>query len=118
MSPRRRKENFETALLAISMAALVVLIGGLVWSSFNSGTGPPELRVAVMPTGKGTEVAIVVSNVGGSTAERVIVEAEAGEESHEIEFPFVNNQEEERATADLGQPASQVQASVKSYAER
>lgn len=118
MSPRRRKERFEVALLTISMAALAVLIGGLVWSSINSGTGPPELRVAVIPTERGTEVEIVVTNIGGSTAERVVVEAEAGEESHEIEFPFVNNQEEERATADLGQPASKVQASVKSYAER
>jgi uncharacterized protein (TIGR02588 family) len=107
MSPAKRgvwrgRTPFEIAVLVFSLAATGAVVAGLVAFGVTSGPDVADLRVTVRETGVrasgGAVFEVTVRNVGDKTAENVVVEVLAGDESRELELLSVSKRDEETAT--------------------
>lgn len=97
---RRQRTTFEWVILAVSVTAIAVIAGGLTFYGLSLEGTPPELRVEVAPAGRG-DVIVTVDNVGGTTAEDVIVLVRRGGTVREVEFRAVTKGDFEEATVSL-----------------
>lgn len=113
----RRRTPFEWALLGASLAAILVVIAGLVLSQLLGASGPADLRVAVADQGVltsgGRSLEVTVTNAGGTSSENVIVEVAVGDLTREVDLDLVAKGDTESAVvvvpADaVGEPAAQV----------
>lgn len=99
---RRKRTPLELGVLAFSLAATVAVVGGLLASSVSGGDGGPDLRASARPTGEersgGAVYEVVIRNVGGESAENVVVEVAIGEQVRELEILSVGKGDEETAT--------------------
>ena len=107
----------EWAVLAVSIVAIVSLVAALVVSGLNEARPADprvELHLDEARTGQlGWIVPATVRNEGDETAEAVVIEATAtvdgGEESSEIEVPFLPaGSEEDVVFAFSAEPESEV----------
>jgi uncharacterized protein (TIGR02588 family) len=116
----RERTPFELALLVVSLAATLAVVAGLVVSGLTGPHGPADLRVTIAdadePASGGRPLEITVSNVGGTSAENVIVEVTVGDLTREVNLDLVAKGDTESATvvvpADSADPAH---AEVVSY---
>lgn len=97
---RRERTRFEWIVLAVSLAAISAIAGGLIFFGATVESGPPELRPALRP--EGVHFVLTVENAGGTTAEEVIVEVSRGEEKAEVEFRAVPKGDTEEALVSIG----------------
>jgi uncharacterized protein (TIGR02588 family) len=99
---RRGRTPLELGVLLVSVLAVLSVAGGLIAANLSGGEGPPHLRVTVHATGEqrsgGVVYEVTVRNLGGQTAENVIVEVTFGEESREVEILSVSKDDEEIAS--------------------
>jgi uncharacterized protein (TIGR02588 family) len=114
---RRRRTPFEWALLAVSLAAILIVIAGLVVSQLLGAGGPADLRVAVADEGVhasgGRTLDVTVTNDGGTSSENVIVEVTVGDVTREVDLDLVAKGDTESAVVvvpadDLGEPTAEV----------
>ena len=98
----RRRTPFEWAILAVSLAATLAVMAGLVASGLTGSRGPADLRVAVTaddrPASGGRPLEVMVENVGGTSAENVIVEVTVGDITREVDLNLVAKGDTESAT--------------------
>ncbi len=116
----RERTPFEWALLLVSLAATLAVIGGLVVGGLLGPSGPADLRVTVAETGGqasgGRPLEVSIQNVGGTSAENVIIEITAGDVSREVNVDLVAKGDEGSATVVLPDDSvGQPQAEVVSY---
>jgi uncharacterized protein (TIGR02588 family) len=99
---RRERTPFEWALLAVSLAAILAVVVGLVVSGLAGGRGPADLRVSIAsadePASGGRTLQVTVTNTGGRSAENVIVEITVGDVTREINLDLVAKGDTETAT--------------------
>ena len=118
----RKRTPFEVAVLVVSLAATGSVLVGLVTFGITSGPKVADLRVTVSETGVaasgGVLYEVTVRNVGSKTAENVVVEIEAGEETRELELLSVSKGDDETATV-VFPPSTRgpATATVQSYHE-
>jgi uncharacterized protein (TIGR02588 family) len=117
---RRERTPFEWTLLIISVTATLAVAVGLVVSGFTGPRGPADLRVSVTeaaePASGGRPLEVTVTNVGGTSAENVIVEVTVGDVVREVDLDLVAKGDEESATVVLPTDAAgPSQAAVVSY---
>jgi uncharacterized protein (TIGR02588 family) len=114
---RRHRTPFEWALLGVSLAAILIVMVGLVLSQLLGAGGPADLRVAVADEGVlasgGRSLELTVTNAGGTSSENVIVEVAVGDVTREVDLDLVAKGDTESAVvvipADaVGEPAAQV----------
>jgi uncharacterized protein (TIGR02588 family) len=112
-SLRRERTSFEWVILAVSILAICAIAGGLLFYTFSLEGGPPSLRTTVRPA-SGGELTLRVTNVGGTTAEEVVVDVRRGKNgSREVIFRAVAKGDYEEATVTLpgsGRPTAEVVA--------
>jgi uncharacterized protein (TIGR02588 family) len=98
---RRERTPFEWALLVISLAATLAVVAGLVVSEPAGPRGPADLRVTIAdadePASGGRPLEVTVTNVGGTSAENVIVEITVGEVTREVDLDLVAKGDTESA---------------------
>jgi uncharacterized protein (TIGR02588 family) len=98
---RRERTPFEWALLVISLAATLAVVAGLVVSELAGPRGPADLRVTIAdadePASGGRPLEVTVTNVGGTSAENVIVEITVGEVTREVDLDLVAKGDTESA---------------------
>jgi uncharacterized protein (TIGR02588 family) len=116
----RERTPFEWALLIVSLAATLAVVAGLVVSGLTGPHGPADLHVTISAPGEpasgGRPVDITVSNVGGTSAENVIVEVKVGEVTREVDLDLVAKGDTESATVVVPADISgQAHAEVLSY---
>ena len=99
---RRTRTPFEIAVLVIAITAVALIVAGLVIARLTGESGPPDLRVTVRGTGEqgsgGDLYEVSIRNVGGETAENVVIEVTLGDETREVEILSVAKGDEEQAT--------------------
>ena len=97
----RQRTTFEWVLLVVSLAATLAVVAGLVASELFGRGGPVDLRVSVIDTGEqasgGRTLEVTVTNVGGTSAENVVIEVTVGEVVREITLDLVAKGDEESA---------------------
>ena len=97
----RQRTPFEWALLAVSLAATLAIVAGLVLSGLAGPRGPADLRVTVTdaggPASSGRPLEVTVMNVGGTSAENVIVEVTVGDVTREVDLDLVAKGDTETA---------------------
>ena len=97
----RERTPFEWALLVVSLAATLAVVVGLVVSGLSGPRGPADLRVSVADTGEpasgGRPLEVTVTNVGGTSAENVVIEVTVGEVVREVNLDLVAKGDEESA---------------------
>jgi uncharacterized protein (TIGR02588 family) len=116
----RERTPFEWAILVVSLAATLAVMAGLVVSGLAGPGGPADLRVTVAgddrPASGGRPLEVLVENLGGTSAENVIVEVTVGEVTREVDLDLVAKGETESATVVVPTGATgQAQAEVVSY---
>jgi uncharacterized protein (TIGR02588 family) len=120
MSPRRKINRFEQMVLAVSVLAIVAVMGGLTYYGITSGTGPAELETTIMDTGRrvnGEKVySVVIQNKGGKTAEDLIIEVSAGETTLEVDIRLVTKGDKEEVFVMLPE-GIEPEAKIISYSE-
>jgi uncharacterized protein (TIGR02588 family) len=98
---RRERTPFEWTLLVVSLAATVAVVVGLVVGGLTGPRGPADLRVSVADDGEpasgGRPLEVTVRNVGGTSAENVIVEVTVGDVTREVNLDLVAKGDEETA---------------------
>ncbi len=98
---RRERTPFEWALLMVSLAATLAVVTGLVVSGLAGPRGPADLRVTVEeadgPASGGRPLEVAVSNVGGTSAQNVIVEVTMGDVTREVNLDLVAKGDTESA---------------------
>ena len=98
---RRERTPFEWGLLVVSLAATLAIVIGLVVSGLWGPRGPVDLRVSVTDTGEpasgGRPLEVTVTNVGGASAENVVIEVTVGEVVRGVTLDLVANGDEESA---------------------
>ena len=113
----RERTTLEWVLLLVSLAATLAVVAGLVVSELSGRGGPVDLRVSVTDTGEqasgGRPLEVTVTNVGGTSAENVVVEVTVDEVVREITLDLVAKGDEESAqvvvpTGATGQPHGEV----------
>lgn len=117
---RRKRTPFEWTLLAVSLTATLAVAIGLIVSGLTGPHGPADLRVSVTDAGEpasgGRPLEVTVRNVGGTSAENVIVEVTVGDVIREVNLDLVAKGDEETAAvvvpADAAGPSH---AAVVSY---
>jgi uncharacterized protein (TIGR02588 family) len=119
---RRERTPFEWGLLLVSMAAALTLVVGLAISGLTGASGPADLAIEIAPAGVpasgGRPLEITVSNVGGTSAENVVVEVTVGDVSREVTLELVAKGDEESATVVVPADASGTpNAEVLSYSD-
>jgi uncharacterized protein (TIGR02588 family) len=99
---RRSRTLFETIALAVSLAAVSSIVIGLVLAAASGAKGPADLRASIRATGVvlsgGDVYELTVRNVGGETAENVVIEITLGEETRELELLSVSKGDDETAS--------------------
>ena len=108
---RRQRTTLEWVLLGVSVFAIVMIAGALIFYGFSSTSVPPDLRLTLRP--EGPVFVIEVENKGGTTAEEVVVEVTRGKEKREVEFKAVAKGDTEEATVAVpgsGEPTARVVA--------
>jgi len=90
---RRERTPFEWALLVVSLGATMAVVAGLVVSGLAGPRGPADLRVTVVaeaggPAGGGRPFEVTVRNVGGTSAENVVIEITAGDVTREVTWTW------------------------------
>jgi len=98
---KHERTVFEWAILGVSLAAIVAIVGGLAIYSLTFGGGPPDLRTDLRSEGGG-EFTLTVVNEGATTAIDVLVEVSRGEEPQIIEFRAIPKGHEDEASVTLG----------------
>ena len=90
---RRERTSFEWTLLVVSLAATLAVVAGLVVSGLAGPRGPADLRVTVAvaggPASGGRPLEVTVTNVGGTSAENVIVKVIVGDLTREVNLDLV-----------------------------
>lgn len=119
-APRRQRTSFEWALLLGSLAATLAVVAGLVVSGLVGPRGPADLRVTVSEPGGqasgGRPLEVSVQNVGGTSAENVVLEVTVGDVVREVNLDLVAKGDEESATVVVPDDAAgSPQAEVMSY---
>jgi len=117
---RRERTPFEWTLLVVSLAATLAVVIGLLVSGLTGPHGPADLRVSVTDEGEpasgGRPLEVTVSNLGGTSAENVIVEVTVGDVVREVNLDLVAKGDKETAAvvvpADAAGPS---QAAIVSY---
>lgn len=106
----RERTPFELALLVVSLAATLAVVAGLVVSGLAGPRGPADLRVTIAkadePASGGRPLEVTVSNVGGTSAENVIVEVTVGDLTREVNLDLVAKGDTESATVVVPADAS------------
>jgi len=116
----RERTPLEWALLVVSLVATLVVVGVLVVSGLTGPRGPADLRVTVADTGEsasgGRPLEVIVANVGGTSAENVIVEITVGDVTREVNVDLVAKGDTESATVVVpADAAGSPRAEVVSY---
>ncbi len=97
----RERTTFEWVLLLVSLAAILVVVVGLVVSELSGRSGPVDLRVSVTDTGErasgGWLLEVTVTNVGGTGAENVVIEVTVDDVVREVTLDLVAKGDEESA---------------------
>jgi uncharacterized protein (TIGR02588 family) len=100
---RRERTRFEWGLLGISLVATLAVVAGLVVSGLAGPRGPADLRVTVADAGEpasgGRPLEVTVTNVGGTSAENVIVQVTVGDITREVNLDLVAKGDTESAAA-------------------
>jgi uncharacterized protein (TIGR02588 family) len=100
-SVRRDRTPFEWTLLVVSLAATLAVVVGLVVSGLTGPHGPADLHVSVTdaaePASGGRPLEVTVTNVGGTSAENVVVEVTVGDVVREVNLDLVAKGDEETA---------------------
>jgi hypothetical protein len=110
---RRERTTFEWAILALSIAAIIAIVAGLVVASSGYESGPAVLRASLERGGGANGFVLSVTNEGGATAEHVRVLVRRGRGSVEVEFLAVPKGDVEEALVTIGgrgRPTAQVQS--------
>ena len=98
---RRERTPLEWALLAVSLAAILAIVAGMVVSGLRGPGGPADLRVTIADAGElasgGRTLEVTVRNVGGTSAENVIVEVTVGDVTGEVNLDLVAKGDTESA---------------------
>jgi uncharacterized protein (TIGR02588 family) len=120
---RRERTPFEWGLLLISLAATLAVVAGLVVSGLAGPRGPADLRVTVAEAGGltsgGRSLDITVTNVGGTSAENVIIEVSVGAVTREVNLDLVAKGDTAYATVVVpADVADRPDAEVVSYSDR
>ena len=97
----RKRTTFEWVLLLVSLAATLAVVVGLVVSELSGHRGPVDLRVSVTDAGEqgsgGRPLDVTVTNVGGTSAENVVVEVTVGDVVREVNLDLVAKGDKESA---------------------
>ena len=117
---RRERTPFEWALLVVALAATLAVVAGLVVSGLAGPRGPADLRVTVADADQaasgGRPLEVTVTNVGGTSAENVIVEVTVGVVTRQLNLDLVAKGDTESATVVVpADTADQPRAEVVSY---
>ena len=110
---RRERTGFEWAILAVSVAAIVAIVTGLVVAAFGHESGPAQLRATVEADTRPNRFVVTVTNEGGATAEHVRVVVRRGRGSVELDLIAVPKGDSEEAFVTIGgrgRPTAQVQS--------
>ena len=106
----RERTRFELTLLVVSLAATLAVVVGLVVSELTGPRGPADLRVTVAtadePASGGRPLEVTVRNVGGTSAQNVIVEVTVGDLTREVNLDMVAKGDTESATVVVPADAS------------
>jgi uncharacterized protein (TIGR02588 family) len=98
---RRERTPFEWAVLSVSLAATLAVVAGLVVGGLVGPRGPADLRVTVADAGGqasgGRPLEVGVTNVGGTSAENVVIEVTVGDVTREVNLELVAKGDEESA---------------------
>ena len=98
---RRERTPFEWALLVVSLAATLAVVAGLVVSGLAGPRGPADLRVTIAdadePASGGRPLEVTVTNLGGTSAENVIVQVTVGDITREVNLDLVAKGDTESA---------------------
>ena len=118
----RERTPFEWALLLISMAAALALAVGLAISGLTGTRGPADLEIDITatadPASGGRPLELTVTNVGGTSAENVVVEVTVGDVVREVTLALVAKGDEESATVIVPAAATaSPRAEVLSYSD-
>jgi uncharacterized protein (TIGR02588 family) len=116
----RKRTPFEWTLLLVSLAAILAVVVGLVVSELSGPRGPVDLRVTVTiaggPASGGRPLELTVTNVGGTSAEHVVIAVTVGDVVREVNLDLVAKGDKESATVVVPTGAAgQPQAEVVSY---
>ena len=116
----RERTTLEWVLLLASLAATLAVVVGLVVSELSGRRGPADLRVRVADTGEpasgGRLLEVTVTNVGGTSAENVVIEVTVGDVVREVTLDLVAKGDE--ASADIVIPVdatATAEAEILSY---
>jgi uncharacterized protein (TIGR02588 family) len=98
---KRERTPFEWALLLGSLAATIAVVVGLLVSGLAGPRGPADLRITIAdanePASGGRPLEVAVTNVGGTSAENVIVEVTVGDVTREVNLDLVAKGDTESA---------------------
>ena len=98
----RSRTLLENVVLAVSLVAVAAVVIGLVVAAVGGGDDGPDLRATVRATGLqrsgGAIYEVEIRNVGGHTAENVVIEVTLGDEKRELEVLSVAKGDDETAT--------------------
>lgn len=99
---RRSRTLFETIVLAVALAAVSSIVLGLVAARISGSRGAADLRASIRATGEavsgGELYELTIRNVGGETAENVVIEITIGEETRELELLSISKGDDEKAS--------------------
>ena len=97
----RKRTPFEWAVLGLSLAATTGVVAGLLVSGLTGPRGPADLRVTVVsandPASGGRPLEVTISNVGGTSAENVVVEVSVYDVTREVNLDLVAKGDTESA---------------------
>jgi uncharacterized protein (TIGR02588 family) len=114
---KRKRTPLEWALLLVSLAATLAVVVGLLVSGLAGPRGPADLRVNIADAGQpasgGRPLEVTVMNVGGTSAENVIVEVTVGDVTREVDLDLVAKGDTESAAVvvpadSTGEPHAEV----------
>jgi uncharacterized protein (TIGR02588 family) len=97
----RERTTFEWALLLASLGATLTLVAGLVVAGLTGPRGPADLRVTVepiAPSSGGRPLEVTITNVGGTSAQNVVVEITVGDVTREVNLDLIAKGDTESAT--------------------
>jgi len=120
---RRERTPFELALLFVSLAGTLTVVAGLVVSGLAGPQGPADLRVSVAdaggPASGGRPLEVTITNVGGTSAENVVIEISVGAVTREVNLDLVAKGDTEYATVVVpADVADRPDAEVVSFSDR
>ena len=97
----RERTPLEWSLLVVSLAATLAVVAGLVVSGLEGPRGAADLQVTIAdanaPASGGRPLEVTVTNVGGTSAQNVIVEVTVGDATREVNLDLVAKGDTESA---------------------